>query len=251
MESLLLFGISEVNMFNSTLRDLGPSHYYTKALHHYMNIRKLSIKQLPFPFKTRTPPSRKYDYNAVETMRMIATNDCLYRNMDKYDYILHIDRDEVVVPKSYNTYQEFLKSVLAPNLDNKYESIIIQSAFFYKQYSPFKQNIPQCLPLNRLSYRTQVEKITKGNVGFSKPFNNPKKMHKHVESPLYSWQLSGIIADKKDILVHHYRNSCRMGTRCAHEWERRKLDATLHDKYGAVLQQRTLEVLREIQYPVS
>ena len=41
-----------------------------------------------------------------------------------------------------------------------------------------------------------------------------------------------------------------MGARCAHEWERRQLDTTLHDKYGAVLQERTLAVLRKIQYPV-
>ena len=138
MESLLLFGVSYVHMFNLTLRDKGDSMFISKAIDYYKTTGSLSFESISLPFETKAPPGGKIEYNAAETLRMIASNDCLYRNMDTYDYILHIDRDELIVPKSFDTYQEYLASVGGTQSLSEYESIVVRSAFFYKQFEPYQ-----------------------------------------------------------------------------------------------------------------
>ena len=42
---------------------------------------------------------------------MIELNDCLYRNLNRHDYIAIIDVDEMIIPQKVSTWQELLLSI--------------------------------------------------------------------------------------------------------------------------------------------
>ena len=61
---------------------------YAMAIDYYRSLETLEVKHLPVLFPacaTHTPSNGSNEHK--------ATNYCLYM---KYDYILHIDRDEVI-----------------------------------------------------------------------------------------------------------------------------------------------------------
>ena len=63
-----------------------------------------------------------------------ALNDCLYRYMYKYKYILMIDLDEYIVPHSNSTLPDLMKFLRAKADERKVGAISFQNSFFYLQW---------------------------------------------------------------------------------------------------------------------
>lgn len=74
----------------------------------------------------------------IRTEGLFASlNDCLYRTMFKYDFVLMIDFDEFIVPHAHNSLQKMIESILKTkaNLDHRAGGFSFQNSFFYLQWS--------------------------------------------------------------------------------------------------------------------
>jgi hypothetical protein len=132
IELLYKFGVSNVVMYNTTMRSTGQM--YHKALQYYVDIHMLTLIQAPLPFSVNVSIHGD-EFNAVEALRPITVNDCFYRNRLSYWYFIHIDKDEIMIPRQVTTYQEFLKDFLAKN---PHENFIASKA---------KKGVPDYFPI--------------------------------------------------------------------------------------------------------
>ena len=213
------------------------AQFYTKALEYYVQKQVLEIRDLAFPLRSfdyfndlDIADSENERWWSSEIVYMVAANDWLYRNRKQmFSYILHIDRDEVVLPPlQTDTYQELLRHFLSKHHHHRRRrhvdcvtSIMIRSAFFYTQFPAANVDEPTYLPLNRLGYRTPVEEPVRGRgryAGFAKSFVDTNTCvvnnmwnHKYMRGDETHAYVSAA-----DALVHHFRSSCRMrSSRCA------------------------------------
>ena len=71
-----------------------------------------------------------------------ALNDCLYRNMNRFKYLMMIDMDEMIIPYQNTTLVEMLSDLGTRNLiqagkavsPSQVSSYSFQNAFFYLQW---------------------------------------------------------------------------------------------------------------------
>jgi len=101
MELLLLYGVSEVNLYDT--------HYEntTRMFSYYAERNVLSVRKLPHPLLWDAQWYRK-----VRNLRSVAFNDCMLRNMYRYRYLVVIDLDEMIVPRYHVNYSAVLDQVL-------------------------------------------------------------------------------------------------------------------------------------------
>merc|ERR1712203_1091113 len=53
---------------------------------------------------------------------LIPYNDCLYRNMYRYEYVALLDIDEVIMPIKHNNWAEMMEEVVKASLKVKNET---------------------------------------------------------------------------------------------------------------------------------
>ena len=74
---------------------------------------------------------------------LIPYNDCLYRNMYMYNFIIPIDIDELLIPIKFRTWAEMLKNLFRenPKLLKKYSSISVPHVYFFTKGYKTESNI--------------------------------------------------------------------------------------------------------------
>ena len=86
-----------------------------------------------FPWNLRGMVSQK----EIRTEGMFAAlNDCLYRQMNKFKFVLFVDFDELVVPLKTKSLRDFAVSELkTSNGTSQNGSLVFRNAFFYLQWA--------------------------------------------------------------------------------------------------------------------
>jgi hypothetical protein len=219
------------------------------------------LLQAPLPFSVNLSIHGD-EFNAVEALRPVTVNDCFYRNRLSYWYFIHIDKDEIMIPRQFKTYQEFLKDFLAKNPhENLTPSLEVPSSFYYKIASKAKKGVPDYFPILQRVTRQPTESM-RISPGYSKSFVNPKSCsniwnHRCIKAG--DDKVTFVSADA--ILTHHYRDSCPQEIlpmirpnpaerNCDDEPKRAFYDDFIGEHYGDYLSQRTLEALKAINYPI-
>merc|ERR1711936_1020308 len=64
----------------------------------------------------------KSKLNNKRQNELIPYNDCLYRNMYRYEYIALLDIDEVILPLRHTSWAEMMEAVVAASLQAKNET---------------------------------------------------------------------------------------------------------------------------------
>ncbi|XP_068247662.1 uncharacterized protein [Palaemon carinicauda] len=84
-----------------------------------------------------------------------ALNDCLYRYMYQYKYILMIDLDEYIVPHTNTSLPELLKYLHTKADAKKIGAISFQNSFFYLQWpdDPSSASLPPLVTLRKTRRR--------------------------------------------------------------------------------------------------
>lgn len=271
IEMLFKFGVNKVVMYNSTMRVSGK--FYHKIIKYYTQKGLLEFTQFPLPI-SHNPTVKDEELYAVEAIRSLAVNDCFYREIRKHWYFLHIDKDELPVPRNGDeTYQQLLSKFLnttriiysGEHNDTRHRTdqlpaIAMYSTFYYRSAVKRNKTVPNYLPLMKLVYRQPTE-IPGLPAGYAKSFVNPRHCN-HV------WSHRCILAGdneftyipENEVIVHHYRDFCpveviqtltRRGqneSSCETESEHEFKDDYIGKHYGEFLTQRTLEVLKQINY---
>jgi len=81
MELLLLYGVSEVNIYDTHFVNM------TNVFNHYISREVLTVRKVPHPLPWL---DNKRWYDKVRNLRSVSLNDCMLRNMYRYQYLIVI-----------------------------------------------------------------------------------------------------------------------------------------------------------------
>ena len=84
-------------------------------------------------FNIPTVPKYQANYDGNKLNSMISLNDCMYRNMYRYKWIVGVDFDEVILPNSIQDYRSLLQTI-DKNSTKKYagvKSYTFRNAYFW------------------------------------------------------------------------------------------------------------------------
>ncbi|XP_013413101.1 glycosyltransferase family 92 protein F13G3.3-like [Lingula anatina] len=106
-EMYKILGARHVTMYNYT-GDPVLNH----VLEAYVAQGFLDVIQWPLPREIRVNVSDDlYNEGVYYYAKLAAVQDCLYRNMHKFKYIVFMDTDEVIVPRNTRVWMKMIKSL--------------------------------------------------------------------------------------------------------------------------------------------
>merc|ERR1712080_724094 len=86
-------------------------------------------------------------------MGLIPYNDCLYRNMYRYEYVALLDIDEVIMPIKHNNWAEMMEEAVKASLKVKNEtraSWNFRNVYFMDEMTDLHE--PQHSPLSHPTF---------------------------------------------------------------------------------------------------
>ena len=99
LEAYRLWGVGEVNIYTTQIDNVTDN-----ILKWYSNTGFVKYRQSPGPIGD-------FDDKAIRLSMSAVINDCLYRNMYRYRYVVCTDLDEMIVPASpHHNYSEMLRA---------------------------------------------------------------------------------------------------------------------------------------------
>ena len=141
----------------------------------------------------------------------IFLNDCLYRNIHKYKFIVNTDIDEVIIPRELgHTWSDMMKTLL--NMYKNATSYYFQSTYFFDDVPEYKpslngsiNDIPKTNHMLRHVYRSK-------NLDKGKSFLNTefvKRVNSHRDATCNFIPCKEAKIQSETALVHHYRKGCQ------------------------------------------
>ncbi|XP_041357472.1 beta-1,4-galactosyltransferase galt-1-like [Gigantopelta aegis] len=173
--------------------------------------------------------------------QLLTIQHCLYNNMEKFQFLMFVDLDEVLIPKRTRNLLSMLHSVVQHSgltLD-KIAAFSFQSAFFDSRQLPDpSQKIPLFQHLERSKKTSKVR--TKLIVQTNKIFE--LGIH-HLSRPIRD-NITVVHVDPSVALVHHYR-------KCVVSFDRdMRCQPTVRDesmlRYSKLLETRSNKVMKEV-----
>lgn len=119
-----------------------------KITFHLPDFRKETLDFLKFyrnkkwveTVKFESPPFRECAGNSYEEslwkkrkIEVLAYNDCFYRNLYETEFVIPLDLDEIIVPKSSENWQRAFASHF-PGEKAEYASFSVRNAYFFADY---------------------------------------------------------------------------------------------------------------------
>ena len=254
METLKILGVSEVSINNASLHfvDELPQEMFN----YYQSVNRLTLTHYPPVHDKWISPME--DDTATEGINKIATGDCIYRNIKRYWYTLIIDMDEIPVPRHQATYQDFITEYTRkyPNTTSA-DCLAMRTSFFYLTQTPGNPEYPLHLPVLRNTLRFRKEPMKVDTIGLAKSFHNTRTMvvaGHHLTRSSHNYEGHRNVAaynhytTEEDILIHHYRESCKYDKFCRENWTDTIRDDILPKKFGKEIVHRVEHVLNAIGY---
>lgn len=202
-----LFGdvsLSLLIQFIELSKILGASHFtfykhnisetVEKILIYYQNLGEVTVVNWTLPPEVS---EREIWYHG----QILAIQDCLYRNMARFEYLIFVDIDEFIIPKNEMTWIEMLNSNInndkMPELTAGYS---FKSAFFDpKQIPDMSQQLTflQLLHRNAVYSTLRTKLIVRPQMVF--------EMGIHHASKLMNMNLTVLEIEPDIAIIHHYR----------------------------------------------
>ena len=114
-----LFGVTEINVYTCNLSELTK-----KVLRYFQSEGIVKMHDIP-------PPKNGHTKDGVQLAGPISINDCMWKNMYRYRYVLIIDFDEIIVPKFHSNYKEMLQSIDEDYHCTKHKAYSFRNTFFW------------------------------------------------------------------------------------------------------------------------
>jgi hypothetical protein len=133
--------------------------------------------------------------------QLLAINDCLYRNMHRFQYLAFNDIDEFIVPHKHNNWTEMVQHILAQSQTEtaKHAGYSFQSAFFD----------PLIDTTSRVLYDLESDLRTKSfSKVRTKVMVNAERIHElgihHISKPVRD-NVKPVYIEPEVAFLHHYR----------------------------------------------
>ena len=209
IELLSILGAKKIFLY-----ELEGNRDVRKVFDFYSKKGILDVRKFTFPGDPnfRNSSYLKKHLHPLRIDAHVVLNDCLYRNIHRYKFIVNTDIDEVIIPRELgHTWIDMMKSSLSMYENAK--SYYFQSTYFFDDVPEYKQSlnrsmydIPRTNHMLRHVYRSK-------NLGKGKSFLNTKfvnKVNSHKCMNMYDSLVCNQVKIKSTIaLVHHYRKGCQ------------------------------------------
>jgi len=193
----------------------------TKVLEHYTSQGKVDVTPISLPGHQPNLPVLQHMYlksklNNKRQNELIPYNDCLYRNMYRYEYVALLDIDEVIMPIKHNNWAEMMDEVVKASLKVKNEtraSWNFRNVYFMDEMTDLHEpqhfaSIPPYLHMLQHVYRSA--NYTKPGQ-YVKCFHNPQKaliLHNHFPLGCLGGVCTSYPVDTGLGHLQHYRSDC-------------------------------------------
>ena len=239
IEAYSMFGVGEINIYNVSLQ---VTPMVQRVIDHYTNLGRLRLIHQTAPV---TALDADDEYDASQLCLRTSANDCLLRNVNRYKYIMVIDRDEIIVPRKHDSYQEMVK-FWANSLGSEYDTfpaVTVQNSYFYMNFEP-DESQPAYMATLRYPLRQPPDE-PKLEYGFQ-----PGKAVTNVQRCKIVWnhncQLPATpkaLAPVSTAMLHHYRRDCFVASR--------KKDAGIKERECEWIKFRAIEDRHMLKYKVK
>jgi len=217
---------------------------------------------------------------------LVSYNDCLYRNIYKYNFVIPIDIDEMIVPVKENTWQKALKNVFRRNplLLKKYSSLSVPHVYFFEKWNTSiptgkeKVNKPRSKvpfytnPNNFEAKKKTVEDWrqqkhrqkyhmlyhTRRSANFSAPGHSVKSFvatkstlltfNHYALRPLLPGMIDNFLLSRQDLQLNHYQTRCSryVLSKCISNFDKFSVKDTIMLPYSIPLINRVVSTYSRI-----
>lgn len=182
-----LLGVSEFSIYDSALT---LDADVVRVMRYYVDKGVLRHVMHPPPF------THSDDAESVRLLIYSSLNDCLYRNMYRYRFLMAVDLDEIIVPATLNSYNDMMHSFSAyPNISLKFNS-----ANYFLEYTR-DDTQPSLLPA------MQYRKFSR-----NRSVQRPKVIHNLRNCDILTQHkcepITAKLVPESVGTVHHYRAHC-------------------------------------------
>lgn len=232
----------------------------TKVLDHYVKEGKVEVTPITLPGGQPNIPGFQHLYltkkvNHKRQNELIPYNDCLYKNMYRYEYIVLLDIDEVIMPKKVSNWRQLMDTVLKKALSEKNEtraSYNVRNVYFLDDFihsHGWFDSVPSYMHMLQHVYRSK--NFTKPNQ-YIKCFHNPERaltLHNHFPLACLSQGCTSYSIDTADAQLQHYRADCvkTLKKSCDDFKQNSIIDTTIW-RYKEPLINRTLTTLHTLGF---
>ena len=114
-----LFGVTEINVYACNVSEITMA-----ILRYFQQDGILKLHNVP-------PAKNGHTRNGVKLASPISINDCMWKNMYRYRYVLILDLDEIIVPNLHTKYKDMLEFIDKIYNSVNYKSYSFRNAYFW------------------------------------------------------------------------------------------------------------------------
>ncbi|XP_022244175.1 uncharacterized protein LOC106461494 isoform X1 [Limulus polyphemus] len=260
LEVLNILGAKKVFMYEL---EIHPN--ISKVLSYYQNKGLVELTPITLPGNQPNIPGFRHLYLKSKLTHkrqneVIPYNDCLYRNIYSYDYLVLLDVDEVIMPVKHTNWRELMAEVVPAALKLKNytrASYNVRNVYFLDDlqdgeelhHEAHEQGIPPYLHMLQHVYRSK--NFTKPG-SYVKCFHNTERsvsLHNHF--PLNCFGSCTTYSIPIELAqLQHYRKDCvgSLKKTCKSEFRAYTVRDTTIWRYKNELTQRVTEVLNKLGF---
>ena len=195
-----LLGVTEIHLYNVTLT---AEPTMQRLLDHYASSALLKMHTMPPPMNYTSADGVK---DPAKTCITIGLQDCLYRNLHRFKYLVVVDVDEVILPYKETNYHDMMTRLVSEHKSDKSFQFVAKN---------FCRTFPPDLTQPNVSVALRQTQVAPSST--AKSIHNPRRcfdltVH-HCGELVKLREAEGT--------VHHYRRRCNgVCPRTPQEWSK-------------------------------
>jgi len=268
IELLHVLGADKIFLYNL---EIHPN--VTKVLNYYVDKGYVDLTPISLPGYQPNIQVLQHLYlksktNNKRQNELIPYNDCLYRNMYRYEYIALLDIDEVIMPIEEDNWSDLMKKVKTLAYKIKAEeraSYNFRNVYFLDEmltaHEKAAEASPESLPFGLKdipSYMHMARHIYR-SANYTKPgqyvkcFHNPEKaliLHNHFPLGCLGGICTSYPVDPSVAHLQHYRSDCvsTLKKSCEKDFKNASVVDTTIWKFNEPLIKASTEVLSTLGF---
>ena len=198
-----LLGVGEINI------------YYTKLDTMALDVFRAYSKQRVVALSKIAPPIDNWCTWCQKMATIAVLNDCMYRNMHRYKFMVVVDVDEIIVPHKDANYSDMLRRIVRTSRSTSVDHMAFRNAYFFLDFPP-DESQPRELATLRHHTRTS---LSRPGVAV-KSIVNPRacvSLQNHFCATRTPHDSTVLMVDADVALNHHYKRCHFTSDECAHQ----------------------------------
>lgn len=220
IELLSLLGADKIFLYQL---EIHPN--ISKVLEHYVEKGMVDLTPISLPGHQPNLKRLQHLYLKAKTNNkrqneLIPYNDCLYRNLYRYRYLVLLDIDEVILPRTQPSWEKLMQDVERASLKVKNESrasYSFRNVYFMDDMLPAHLNDSDPINISDVPEYMHMLRHVYRSANYSKPgsyikcFHNTDKvltLHNHFPIACLGGPCTSYAVDTTIAQLQHYRYDC-------------------------------------------